>query len=216
MRMKQLRFMSSSSQSRSRAQLPVAWPRFLKGLHRKGLRNGLRKGLGKGLRVWCCPRRPGSDTTLTYENKIHHCIKLKKMSDIPITAKWFSIAWPYLSVIELHCSHVKLSPLKKLYLDTGSYHSNTRCISMNDKEEKKSETRSNVDLLMLNMHPLICVCNVFLKWSQGTMFLFFFLRLEHFSHPACTSVVRQIRGTRLPLIGQFLQWVDTIREHPNQ
>lgn len=71
MRMKQPRFMSSSSQSKSRAQLPAAWPRFLKGLHRRGLRNGLRKGLGKGLRVLCCPRRPGSDTTLTYETKTH-------------------------------------------------------------------------------------------------------------------------------------------------
>lgn len=69
-RMKQPRFMSSSSQSRSRAQLPAAWPRFLKGLQRRGLRNGLRKGLGKGLRVLCCPRRPGSDTTLTYDNNI--------------------------------------------------------------------------------------------------------------------------------------------------
>lgn len=69
MRMKQPRFMSSSSQSRSRAQWPVAWPRFLKGLQRRGLRNGLRKGLGKGLRVLCWPRRPGSDTTLTCRSK---------------------------------------------------------------------------------------------------------------------------------------------------
>lgn len=69
MRMKQPRFMSSSSQSKSRAQWPVAWPRFLKGLQRKGLRNGLLKGLGKGLRVLCCPRRPGSDTTLTCTSK---------------------------------------------------------------------------------------------------------------------------------------------------
>lgn len=68
-RMKQPRFMSSSSQSRSRAQWPVAWPRFLKGLQRNGLRNGLLKGLGKGLRVLCCPRRPGSDTTLTYRSR---------------------------------------------------------------------------------------------------------------------------------------------------
>lgn len=75
MRMKQPRFMSSSSQSRSRAQWPVAWPRFLKGLQRRGLRNGLLKGLGKGLRVLCCPRRPGSDTTLTYEQRAHHHIK---------------------------------------------------------------------------------------------------------------------------------------------
>ncbi len=61
MRMKQPRFMSSSSQSRSRAQFPAAWPRFLKGLQRRGLRNGL----GNGLRLLCCPLLPGSDTTLT-------------------------------------------------------------------------------------------------------------------------------------------------------
>lgn len=72
MRMKQPRFMSSSSQSKSKAQWPVAWPRFLNGLQRSGLRNGLLKGLGNGLRVLCCPRRPGSDTTLTYMDRTHH------------------------------------------------------------------------------------------------------------------------------------------------
>lgn len=51
-------------------------------------------------------------------------------------------------------SQVKLSPLKKLYLDTGSYHSNTHCMP---KKGKGGKTSSNVDLFMLNMHPLVCV-----------------------------------------------------------
>ncbi|TNN84171.1 hypothetical protein EYF80_005498 [Liparis tanakae] len=41
------------------------------GLQRRGLRNGLLKGLGNGLRVLGCPRRPGSDTTLTCRPRAH-------------------------------------------------------------------------------------------------------------------------------------------------
>lgn len=193
--------MSSSSQSRSRAQLPVAWPRFLKGLHRRGLRKGLRKGLGKGLRVLCCPRRPGSDTTLTYGNKTHHCRERNQMSLIPIKSKYCSIAWLYLSVIELHCSQVKLSPLKKLYLDTGSYHSNTQCIQMNDKEEEKNgKTSSNVDLLMLNMHPLICMCDVFFNWYPGECFFFYVSTFFSPSvHQCCQTDQRHVPSSDWPV-----------------
>lgn len=69
MRMKQFRFMSSSSQSKS-IVLPPGCPKFLKGLRnglRMGLRNGLWKGLWNGLNVLCWPRRPGSEATLTWK-----------------------------------------------------------------------------------------------------------------------------------------------------
>lgn len=69
MRMKQFRFMSSSSQSKS-IVLPPGCPKFLKGLRnglRMGLRNGLWKGLWNGLNTLCCPRRPGSEVTLTWK-----------------------------------------------------------------------------------------------------------------------------------------------------
>lgn len=69
MRMKQFRFMSSSSQSKS-IVLPPGCPKFLKGLRnglRMGLRNGLWKGLWNGLNILCWPRRPGSEATLTWK-----------------------------------------------------------------------------------------------------------------------------------------------------
>lgn len=67
MRMKQFRFISSSSQSKS-IVLPPGCPKFLKGLRnglRIGLRNGLWKGLWNGLSIFCWTRRPGSEATLT-------------------------------------------------------------------------------------------------------------------------------------------------------
>lgn len=67
MRMKQFRFISSSSQSKS-IVLPPGCPKFLKGLRkglRIGLRNGLWKGLWNGLSILCWARRPGSEATLT-------------------------------------------------------------------------------------------------------------------------------------------------------
>ena len=67
MRMKQFRFISSSSQSKS-IVLPPWCPKFLKGLRnglRTGLRNGLWKGLWNGLSILCWTRRPGSEATLT-------------------------------------------------------------------------------------------------------------------------------------------------------
>lgn len=74
MRMKQFRFISSSSQSKS-IVLPPGCPKFLKGLRnglRKGLRNGLWKGLWNGLSILCWTRRPGSEATLTYEKEWQH------------------------------------------------------------------------------------------------------------------------------------------------
>lgn len=70
-RMKQLRFISSSSHSKSIVFSPGC-PKFLKGLWkglRIGLRNGLWKGLGKGLSMLCWTLRPGSEATLTWKHK---------------------------------------------------------------------------------------------------------------------------------------------------
>lgn len=69
-RMKQLRFISSSSQSKS-IVFPLGCPKFLKGLWkglRIGLRNGLWKGLGKGLSMLFWTLRPGSEATLTWRH----------------------------------------------------------------------------------------------------------------------------------------------------
>lgn len=74
MRMKQFRFISSSSQSKS-IVLPPGCPKFLKGLRnglRTGLRNGLWKGLWNGLSMLCWTRRPGSEATLTYKKECQH------------------------------------------------------------------------------------------------------------------------------------------------
>lgn len=73
-RMKQLRFISSSSHSKS-IDFPLGCPKFLKGLWkglRIGLRNGLWKGLGKGLSMLCWTLRPGSEATLTWKQKNQH------------------------------------------------------------------------------------------------------------------------------------------------
>lgn len=159
MRMKQPRFMSSSSQSRSRAQWPMAWPRFLKGLQRRGLRNGLLKGLGKGLRVLCCPRRPGSDTTLTYRSKDFqpqvkavglYTVKMDFFGIINISfpENAFSTAQPEISVMAPHHSQVQLSLLRELYLGSCSYYGNIQYMPVNGGGKGKETCTSSAEILL--------------------------------------------------------------------
>ena len=104
-RIKQLRFISSSSQSKSIA-FPLGCPKFLKGLWkglRIGLRNGLWKGLGKGLSMLCWTLRPGSEATLTWRYKestsAHDCSAFKQFRCIRKCRKWQKLWQPYYSLL---------------------------------------------------------------------------------------------------------------------
>lgn len=104
-RMKQLRFISSSSQSKS-IVFPLGCPKFLKGLWkglRIGLRNGLWKGLGNGLSMLCWTLRPGSEAMLTWRHKKSTCPKtvkhLSTLISIQNCIKWKKLWQPYYSLL---------------------------------------------------------------------------------------------------------------------